>query len=933
MKVRSRVVIPIILMLLLAIGVVHVSLSTSADERRSRSDAATPVNRGSEETHESASRPGPASLGRAQTGRAETGEGVLRATLKNGLRVVIVPNELAPVTTTVVNYLVGSNEAPAGFPGMAHAQEHMMFRGNPGLSADQLAVISAAMGGNFDADTQQTVTQYFFTVPAEDTDVALNIESQRMRGVLDTDQLWDKERGAIEQEVAQDLSNPQYVFYTKLLTAMFGGTPYEHDALGTRPSFDKTTGSMLHEFYDTWYAPNNAVMVVAGDLDAQKTLVTIKSLFEDIPEKKIPERPQVKLGAVAAQTLKLDTDLPYGLAVLSYRVPGFDSADFAAMNILDDVLASQRGTLYALVPEGKALYAGFQFSALPQAGLGYALAVFPQGGDGQGLIDQMKQIIADDLKAGVPADLVDASKRREIASQEFEKNSIEGLAMEWSSALAVEGRQSPEDDIRAIEKVTLEDVNRVARKYLVPGQTIATVLTPQPSGKPISSKSFGGAESLAGSPTGPVELPKWAENAVTRMTVPDLTIHPVVSTLSNGIKLIVQPETISNSVMVVGQIKNNPDLETPPGQDGVSSVLSELFNYGTQTLDRIAFQKALDDIAADESAGTQFSLSVLADKFDRGAELLAQNQLEPALPEEAFKIVQQQTAQEVGGELQSPNYLTRRALSEALFPKDDPELRQATPATVSSLNLQNVRDYYQKVFRPDLTTIVVIGNVTPDHAKAVIEKNFGGWKSSGPPPQTDLPPVPANHSGMTAVPDKSRVQVNVKLGEVLELNRFNPDYYALELGNHVLGGGFYATRLYRDLRENAGLVYFVAASLAVGRTRGVYGVDYACDPQNVGKARAVVERDLKEMQTTPVADNDLRHARAMLLRQIPLSEASVNSIAGGLVARSIDGLPLDEPIIAAHHYLELTAEQVRAAFAKWLRTDDLVQVTQGPTAP
>ena len=99
------------------------------------------------------------------------------------------------------------------------------------------------------------------------------------------------------------------------------------------------------------------------------------------------------------------------------------------------------------------------------------------------------------------------------------------------------------------------------------------------------------------------------------------------------------------------------------------------------------------------------------------------------------------------------------------------------------------------------------------------------------------------------MPDKSRVQVNVSLAETLGLNRFNPDYYALELGNHVLGGGFYATRLYQDLRENSGLVYFVSSSFGVGKTRSVYRVDYACDPQNVSKARAVVERDLKAMQT------------------------------------------------------------------------------------
>jgi len=863
--------------------------------------------------------------------KAQPGEGVLRATLKNGLRVVIVPDNLAPVATTVVNYLVGSNEAPAGFPGMAHAEEHMMFRGSTDLSADQLAKISAAMGGDFDADTQQTVTQYFFTVPAEDTDVALHIESLRMRGALNSDKLWEKERGAIEQEVASDLSNPTYVFYTKLLTAMFNGTPYQHDALGTRPSFDKTTGADLQQFYDKWYAPNNAVMVIAGDVDPQKTLAEVKTLFEGIPSKKLPERPPVKLSTVApSQTLNQDTDLPYGLAVISYRVPGTDSPDFAAMDILGDVISSQRGSLYALVPEGKALGTEFDYSPLPQAGLAYALGAFPQGGNGQQLLDQIRQVIADDVKNGVPADLVEASKRREVASEEFQKNSISGLAMEWSAALAIEGRQSPEDDIRAIQKVTVDDVNRVARKYLAPGGSITAILTPQPSGAPVSSKSFGGTEALAGSPSAAVALPQWAENAVTRLAIPDLTTHPIESTLPNGIKLIVQPETISNSVTVVGQIKNNADLEAPQGQEGVSSVLGELFPYGTQTLDRLAYQKALDDIAADESAGTHFSLSVLAPDFDRGVALLADNELHPALPAQAFKIVQQQTARTVAGQLQSPDYLTQRALEQGLFPKTDPVLRQATPQTVSSLALADETAYYEKVFRPDLTTIVVIGNVTPENAKAVIEKYFGAWKATGPVPQTDLPPVANNPPSVTAVPDKSRVQVNVDLGETLDMNRFNPDYYALELGNHVLGGGFYATRLYQDLRENSGLVYYVNSSFTVGRTRGYYTVNYGCDPQNVSKARAVIERDLKMMQTEQVGDNELKQAKAMLLRQIPLAEASENSIAGGLISRSVIGLPLDEPIVAARHYVELTAPQVQAAFAKWFRAQDMVQVTEGP---
>jgi zinc protease len=862
--------------------------------------------------------------------RAADSQDVLRATLPNGLQVVVVRNTLAPVVTTVMNYKVGSDQVPEGFPGMAHAQEHMMFRGSPGLSASQLADITAAMGGEFDADTQQAVTQYFFTVPVADLNVALHIASIRMSGVLDTDELWQKERGAIEQEVAQDLSNPEYVFYTRLLAAMFRGTPYAHDALGSRPSFNKTTGAMLHKFYSTWYAPNNAILVIVGDVNPQSTLAQVKKLFSAIPSKKLPAKPVFSFQPVSAQTLNLNTDLPYGLTYISFRMPGYSSPDFAAAEVLSDVLSSQRGSLYALVPAGKALYTAFSLEPLPSASLGFAFGAFSRQTTGKQLAEEMRKILEDDVKNGVPVDLVDAAKRNELSSAEFQKNSVSGLAMAWSNALAVEGRQSPQDDVEAIQKVTVADVNRVARKYLVQTKAITAVLTPQASGKPISSKGFGGKESFAPKHTKNVKLPAWAEVALKKLSVPKLTIQPVVSILPNGLKLIVQPESISDTVSIYGHIKNNADLETPKGQEGADDELGQLFSYGSTTLDRIAFQKALDDIGANESAGTDFSLQVLSSHLDRGVELLAQNELHPALPERAFMITQRQLAATVAQQLQSPDYLTGRALHVALFPKTDPTLRQATPKTVTSLTLDDVKAYYQHVFRPDMATIVVIGKVTPAEAKAVIEKYFGGWKATGPKPPTDLPAVPNNSPATTAVPDKSRVQDNVALAETLKLTRFSPDFYALEVGNHVLGGGFYATRLYQDLRENAGLVYYVGSSFNFGKTRSIYRVSYACDPPNVSKARAIIVRDLKEMQTKPVSPDELRQAKTMLLREIPLSESSVGRIAGGLIYRSTMGLPLDEPVLSARRYVKITGPEVQKAFAQWIRPGDLVQVTEGP---
>jgi zinc protease len=856
---------------------------------------------------------------------------ILRTTLTNGLRVVVVRNPLAPVVTTQMNYLVGSNEAPVGFPGMAHAQEHMMFRGSPGLSAAQLAYVGAAMGGEFDADTQQTVTQYMFTVPAEDLDVALRIEAIRMGAVDDDAAAWRQERGAIEQEVAQDLSNPQYVLYTKLLDALFAGTPYARDALGTRASFDATTGAMLKAFHDTWYAPNNAILIVVGDVQPAATLARIEALFGTVPARTLPARSGVTLRPVVPRALALDTDLPYGLAVVAFRAPGFLDTDYAAARVLADVLSNPRGVLQKLVVEGKALDAGFSFDPLPEGGLVFAAAAFPQGQAPDSTMTALQATLKTVASRGVEADLVEAAKRRVVTHAELEKNSIPGLAAAWSEALAVQGRSSLDDEVAAIRRVSVDDVTRVAQRFLDPGRAVTAILTPKSSGQPVTTRRFGGKESFTPPNTKPVPLPAWAASAVRRLTVPTSAVRPVVSTLANGLRVIVQPESVSNTITVLGHVKNRPSLTVSAGQEGIDELLDGLFAFGTESLDRVAYQRALDVIGAEASAGADFSLAVLAENFERGVQLLADNELHPALPESAFGIVKTQLGARVAGRLQSADYQAQRALQRALVPPGDPTLREASVAAVSSLTLGDVRAYYRRVFRPDLTTIVVMGKVDVDDARAVIEKYFGGWTADGPRPPTELPPIRPNAPAVIHVPNSARVQDDVTLAETLELNRFAPDYYALELGNHVLGGGFYATRLYRDLRQNAGLVYFVDAALQMSATRGLYIVSYGCEPSDVARARGIVLQELRTLQTNAVPEDELRQAKAVLLRRIVLSESSVERIARGLSSRSTDGLPLDEPTRAAARYLALTGEDVRAAFARWIRPQDVVQVTEGPS--
>ncbi len=865
------------------------------------------------------------------TPQKDAGPSVVRATLDNGLRVVIVRDPLAPVVTVEENYLVGGNETPAGFPGTAHAQEHMAFRGCAGLTGDQIAAIYAQLGGSSNADTQQNVTQYFITVPAQDLEVALRVDAACMQDVQNSEEEWARERGAIEQEVSRNLSNPTYKFVTRLNQDLFSGTPYSHDALGTKESFDGTTAAMLKKFYQDWYAPNNAILVIAGDVDPTAALAKVKELYGSIKRKEIPAHPEVKLQPVKPETFTLESNLPYETVFVAFRMPGTSSPDFAAAHILADVAASQRADLFGLVPAGKALGAEFGLAeTYDKASVGYAAAAIPANADPGPIVSEIKKILSGYADKGVPEALVEAARKSEIADAEFEQNSIPDLAARWSEALAVEGRNSPADIVEAMKKVTLADVNRVAKTYLAADLAIVATLKPAASGEAVASKGFGGSESTTPPPTKPVTLPEWAEASVKSLKVPPATPFPADVTLANGLRLIVRTEKASPTVTVIGSIKHQASLQTPQGKEGAQSVLEELFSYGSQTRDRLQFQEALDDIAASESGGAEFNLKVLKQYFAKGVELLADNELHPALPAEAFQVVREQTAQLVAGELTSPEYKTDRALQTALLPKGDPLLREATPQTVSALTLADVKDYYGKVFRPDMTTIAVIGDITMEEARSAIEKWFGPWKSVGPKPAVTVAAVPVNPPAALHVPDSTQVQASVTLAEQLGIDRFHADYYALQLGDHVLGGGFYATRLYRDLRQRSGYVYNVDNSLSASETRATYSVTYGCDAENVSKARALVEQELAAMRTTDVTPAELQQAKALLLRQITLSESSEDAVAGGFVARALMGLPLDEPIRAAQKYYSLTAAEVRAAFEKWIRPAAFVQVVRGP---
>jgi zinc protease len=854
---------------------------------------------------------------------------VTRATLANGLRVVVVRDPLAPVVTTVLNYEAGSNEETVD--GEAHALEHMMFRGSQSLTSSQLMDTVSLTGGDFDADTQDAITQFFFTVPSQYLDIALHLERSRASGLSLAADQWSQERLAITQEVTQDNSNAIYRLFEKMTTRILAGTPYAKTTLGTVYGFaHQVTTPVLRQFYDTWYHPNDAVYIIVGDVDGPATIAKVKALFGDLPAGKLPPKPAVNLRPVTAKVYRDFSDQPYTIVLLGYRMPGYDSPDYAASQILQDVLSSQRSDLFDLTASGKALYTGFQAQTFRKSAVGLAIGVVPVTVQPETIDKEMRDVIDAYRKSGVPDDLVEAAKRREIADLEFNANSIEGLAFQWSQAVAVQGLASPDDMESAFQNVTTTDVNRVLRRYLKNDEVVAAYAVPKNNGVVSGGGGGPGKENNMVPPKTHQPLPSWAQDILQNLKVPNKTLDPTSTVLANGIRLIVQPETITNTVVVSGQIENDPFVQEPPDQRGINDLTTALFPFGTTTYDRLQYQAELDKIAATVTAGTDFGAQMLSKDFDRGVQLLADDELHPAFDARSFAIVQGQLVGQMQGEVKSPDYLAEVALNDALYPTGDPYRNFATVKSVASVTLDDLKAWYHEAYRPDLATIVVIGNVTPDQARASIEKYFGSWTASGPRPQTHPPAVALNAPSQVVVPAQGRVQSSVQLVELNDLRRSDPDWAALQLANAALSGGFYSSILYHDLREVHGYAYSVGSSFHAGRTRSSFSVEYACDPQNIVPAERSVIADLQRVQTAPLTENDVVRAKALLLGDVPIRQASYDGVTALFLQYAGENLPLDQYETDAQNYLDASASQVQAAFAKWVRPSDFVRVVTGP---
>jgi len=276
--------------------------------------------------------------------------------------------------------------------------------------------------------------------------------------------------------------------------------------------------------------------------------------------------------------------------------------------------------------------------------------------------------------------------------------------------------------------------------------------------------------------------------------------------------------------------------------------------------------------------------------------------------------------------------LIDRAYDELLLASDDPSLRQPTPASVSAITRDDLLAYALRYWRPDLTTIAVVGDVSPDRVRGAFEKAFGSWQSSGAKPDARLMAMPPATRGHDYIGTEAN-QVYIRLGQPA-VARSSPDYDAFLVLNQILGGsGAFESRLWQELRQKRGLVYSVSSSLQAGADRGDFRIELDASPQRVVEAVRLIREQLEELQHVPVTPTELAEAKVRLASNALLDEASSSGQAKQLIDIATYGLPSNYYATLNERLARITAADVERVAQTYLKPDSLVEVYAGPNGP
>ncbi|MBV9528937.1 pitrilysin family protein [Sphingomonas sp.] len=862
-------------------------------------------------------------------------------TLKNGLRVVVHEDHKAPIVALSVWYHVGSKDEPAGRTGFAHLFEHLMFGGSQHSDTGWFGPMQSIGATDLNGTTNYDRTNYFETVPRAALERALFLESDRMGYLLPamTQSKLDIQRGVVQNEKRGDDNQPGGLLQYSIQQTLFpAGNPYHHTVIGSMGDLDHASLEVVKDWFRSHYGPNNAVLVLAGDVTAADARPLVEKYFGSIPAGPKSTPAAATVPTLAAPVTKVFHD-EVANTYLSrmWAVPGITAKDTAALEMAASILGGLSSSrLQNELVRDKKTAVSVSASVDPNERVGeFSIdATVRPGVDPKVVGQQLDAVVAEFIRSGPTAEELQRAKTADIASTIKGLESVGGFG--GKAVTLAEGAVFANDpgfykkELDEEAALTPTQVQAVARKWL---SRPVFAYTLEPGAREAYEESKLAGDTAGGAAGAKVSAAPKAQVGAARGGI-DRSALPPIATIGDLKWPAIEHATLSNGIPVVfarradvPAVRVAVDFDAGNAADpktalGTQAFMLGMLDEGTEKYNSVEIAEAKENLGASIGASPSMDrshvyLSALKPNLAPSLDLLADIVRHPAFTPADVERVRAQQLSSIAEEAKQPVGIALRTLPPIIYGKDHPYgvpfSGSGDPAAVAKLTPADLAAFHDSWLRPDNATILVVGDTTLAEIMPLLERSFGDWRATGAKPVKNFAVPAAAQAGRILLIDRPNTpQSLIFAGELLPV-RGTDDLVPLMEANDVLGGQF-MSRLNMDLRETRHWSYGVQGFMPRPQQQVPYMIYAPVQTDQTGTSIAAMRDDITAfLAAKGVTPEELSRTIDGAVRELPGNFETGAALMGGIQNNLLYHRPDNYYETLASRYRSLTAPQLDAA--------------------
>ena len=877
--------------------------------------------------------------------------GFVKRTLPNGMDVYTARDTTTSNVTVQVWYRVGGKDDPEGRSGFAHLFEHLMFKATKDFPDETFDRLTEDVGGNNNAFTSDDVTAYHETIPANHLERLIFAEASRLSSLVVDESVFESERDVVKEEYRQGVLAQPYgrLFSLFMPAAIYQQSPYRRGVIGSLENLDAATIEDVRRFHATYYRPDNAILIVAGNFDQAQLDGWINEYLAPIanPDRPLPENNVVEPEPTGPREATFHApNVPLPAVVLAWPTVAYRDADRIPLTVLDGILSTgESSRMYRSLVYEQQIAAqassGPDFSQ--QSGYLSAYAIMADGETPETGIAAIRAEIAKFRDTPVTEAELTEAKNELVADALRARETIDDRANVLGFALINTNDASVADrEISQIQAVTAADIQRVARRYLTDQRALTIRYLNADDANPATEQTTAFTAPVTVADLAPVGqvftlLPEAERAALPATTEPVAPTTPPVADfrLDNGLRVLV----VEKDGLPLVSARLNFDAGSAheaPGKAGLASMTAALLTQGTTTRTAPQIATEIEQLGAQIGAGAGADFSNVyanapANVFPETVALMADLVRNPAFAQAELDRQRDQTLDGLRISLSTPGPVAAQAAARVIYgqaPYGAPG--SGTLTTLPALTREDVAIFHQQRYRPIDATLVFSGAIDEAEARALAQAAFGDWTNPSAVGAAVNPSGPAQAPRIVVIdqPGAGQAAVTVALRGV---SRTDADYFPLTLGNTLLGGSF-TSRLNQEIRIKRGLSYGTRSSLGVRAEDGLFTASAQTRNDAAVEVSDLILAEITRLSTTRPTASELTTRQAILTGAFGGSLETVDGL-GGLVANlALYDLPMSELAAYVGNVEAIDGAAVQSAFAEHLPVDRASLVIVGDAA-